>query len=132
MIEDTAQSLKVEQDDVGQVLDAVSRFKPVKLALVAAGENSSPFKGHKATGRSREYLTSSEMAKLIDAAKASKRNSHRNYMAVLLTFRHGLRASEAADLRWSDISLEDGTIFAAALRAARIAPTTWRGMSCAG
>ncbi|MEA5448516.1 tyrosine-type recombinase/integrase [Leptolyngbya sp. CCNP1308] len=110
MIEDTAQSLKVEQSDMGTVLDAASRFKPVKLAVVAGGENSSPFKGHKATGRSREYLTGSEIAKLIDAAKAGQRNAHRNYMAVLLTFRHGLRASEVADLRWSDISFEDGTI----------------------
>lgn len=50
------------------------------------------------------------MAKLLDVAKASKRNSHRNYMAVLLTFRNGLRASEAADPRWSDISFKDGTI----------------------
>jgi hypothetical protein len=45
MLEDTAQSLKVEQDDMGTVLDAASRFKPVKLALVATGENSSPVQG---------------------------------------------------------------------------------------
>ena len=81
MLEDTAQSLKVEQDDMGTVLDAASRFKPVKLALVATGENSNLCKAHKATSRSRKYLTSSEKGKLIDAAKASKRNSHRNYMA---------------------------------------------------
>ncbi|MBD2108187.1 hypothetical protein [Nodosilinea sp. FACHB-13] len=71
MLEDTAQSLKVEQDDMGTVLDAASRFKPTKLALVATWEHSSSFKAHKATSSSQEYLTSSEMTKLTDAAKAS-------------------------------------------------------------
>jgi len=40
------------------------------------------------------------------AAKSATRNPARDYCAILLMFRHGLRASELIGLKLSDISLE--------------------------
>jgi integrase len=52
--------------------------------------------------RSREYLTSDEVEKLMKAAKRG-RYSHRDATLVLIAFRHGLRASEICDLEWSQV-----------------------------
>src|SRR5262245_48182678 len=54
------------------------------------------------SARPREYLTEREIDKLIEAAKGN-RWGHRDATAILLAYRHGLRASELAALRWDDI-----------------------------
>src|SRR5262245_21212863 len=51
--------------------------------------------------RVREYLTEKEVDRLIDAAKRRGRNGARDAAAILLAYRHGLRASEVCSLRWS-------------------------------
>src|SRR5215468_12092568 len=53
-------------------------------------------------GRMREYLTEKEVDRLIDAAK-DNRWGHRDATAILIAYRHGLRASELVALRWDDI-----------------------------
>ena len=45
------------------------------------------------SARPREYLTEREIDKLIEAAKRN-RWDHRDVTAILLAYRHGLRASE--------------------------------------
>src|SRR6202046_3589913 len=55
--------------------------------------------------RSREPLTEREIERLIEAMKGN-RWGHRDATMVLVTFRHGLRASELVDLRWDQIDLE--------------------------
>ncbi|MEH1771982.1 MAG: hypothetical protein V7K64_32445 [Nostoc sp.] len=46
--------------------------------------------------RSREYLTPSEVRSLLDAALDRKaRYFHRDYILMLMMFRHGLRVGEA-------------------------------------
>ena len=55
--------------------------------------------------RSREHLTEQEVERLIEAVKGN-RWRHRDATMVLVTFRHGLRASELVDLRWDQIDLE--------------------------
>ena len=55
--------------------------------------------------RSREHLTEREVERLIEAMKAN-RWAHRDATMVLITFRHGLRASELVDLHWDQIDLE--------------------------
>ena len=52
--------------------------------------------------RPREYLTEPEIERLMDAARQN-RWSHRDATAILLAYRHGLRASELVALRWDDI-----------------------------
>ena len=52
--------------------------------------------------RPREYLTEREIEKLIKAA-GSNRWGHRDATAILIAYRHGLRASELVALRWDDI-----------------------------
>ena len=63
-------------------------------------------KGRKANEayRVREHLTEDEMGKLLVALKAN-RHGQRDWLIGLLIYRHGLRVSEACDLRWDDINL---------------------------
>ncbi len=99
------QTLKVEQ--------TVSEVIPFPRSTVKElpKKGTSPNKGHEATGRNREHLTQSEVNKLMDAAKRTAQNSHRNYCIVLMGFRHGLRVSEIAALKWSDVDFDRGSIY---------------------
>src|SRR5262249_8932107 len=58
--------------------------------------------------RVREYLTEKEVDRLIEAAKRRGRNGAR--VAILLAYRHGLRAQELCSLRWSQIDLRNGRL----------------------
>ena len=49
--------------------------------------------------RSREYLTSDEVGRLMIAAKGLGRHGHRDATLLLVAFRHGLRVSELVALR---------------------------------
>jgi integrase len=49
------------------------------------------------------------MAKLLTVLK-SNRHGHRDWLIALLIYRHGLRVSEACDLRWDDIDLAKRTV----------------------
>jgi type 1 fimbriae regulatory protein FimB/type 1 fimbriae regulatory protein FimE len=65
--------------------------------------------------RVREQLTEAEMKKLLDALKQN-RHGHRDWLIALLIYRHGLRVSEACDLRWDDIDLAKRTIIVRRLK----------------
>ena len=56
--------------------------------------------------RSREYLTEDEVSDLISAAGRVGRNRLRDATLILVSYRHGLRVSEAADLRWEQVELK--------------------------
>src|SRR5262249_7361553 len=58
--------------------------------------------------RVREYLTEKEVDRLIEAARKRGRNGARDAAAILLAYRHGLRAAELCALRWSQIDLRNG------------------------
>lgn len=60
--------------------------------------------------RRRKYLTASEIAALLKSARQSGRYRHRDETAVLLAYRHGLRAVELVTLEWSQIDLTGGII----------------------
>ena len=77
---------------------------PVHLRLVEPrNENRSvPIRPANAELRTREYLTTAEVEKLIKVAKGS-RHGHRDATLILIAFRHGLRASEICDLEWSQV-----------------------------
>jgi integrase len=59
--------------------------------------------------RPREYLTEPEIERLMDSARQN-RWGHRDATAILLAYRHGLRASELVALRWDDVDLTTGRL----------------------
>src|SRR5258708_37934286 len=60
--------------------------------------------------REREYLTPKEVERLQAAARKHSRYGHRDTTAILIAYRHGLRASELCDLIWNMIELDSGRI----------------------
>jgi type 1 fimbriae regulatory protein FimB/type 1 fimbriae regulatory protein FimE len=63
----------------------------------------------------REYLTEREVERLMKAA-GSNRHGHRDATMVLLTYRHGLRASELSALRWEQVDLVHGLLHVARVK----------------
>src|SRR6185295_4825738 len=59
--------------------------------------------------RAREHLTEAEVEKLIAVARGN-RHGHRDAAMILIAFRHGLRASELADLRWDQVDFTSATL----------------------
>jgi integrase len=67
--------------------------------------NPPPRRRPNAARRSREYLTPAEIDRLIDAARAN-RWGQRDATAILLAYRHGLRASELCTHIWDQVDLK--------------------------
>src|SRR5436190_7869195 len=61
-----------------------------------------PRRARNADLRTREYLTGDEVEALMAAARQN-RHGHRDATMILIAFRHGLRASEAVDLRCDQV-----------------------------
>jgi integrase len=68
-----------------------------------------PGRAKNADLRTREHLTPDEVGELIEAAK-SNRYGHRDATMILLTYRHGLRAAEVADLRWDQVDFNGAVL----------------------
>ena len=66
--------------------------------------------------RSREYLTSEEVDRLITSARSLGRHGHRDATLILIAFRHGLRVSELVALRWDMIDLKQGLLHVSRLK----------------
>ena len=66
--------------------------------------------------RSREYLTSDEVERLMMAARSIGRHGHRDSTMILLAFRHGLRVSELVALRWDAFDLKQGLFHVSRLK----------------
>jgi len=60
--------------------------------------------------RPREYLTETEVDRVIEAARRRGRNGPRDAAAILLAYRHGLRAAELCALQWAQIDLRHGRL----------------------
>src|SRR6266536_699172 len=60
--------------------------------------------------RAREHLTEAEIEKLMAVARRDARYGHRDATAILVAYRHGLRASELVDLQWDQIDFVQKTI----------------------
>ena len=59
--------------------------------------------------REREHLRSEEVERLIEAARGN-RHGGRDALMILMAYRHGLRASEVADLKWERVDFDRGEI----------------------
>jgi site-specific recombinase XerD len=81
------------------------------LRVVKSSEKRPVAKGRKPNEayRVHEHLTEDQMAKLLAALKRN-RHGHRDWLIGLLIYRHGLRVSEACDLRWDDLDLTKRTV----------------------
>lgn len=53
--------------------------------------------------RGREYLRPDEVTLLLEAARKMGRHPQRDRTLILLMYRHGLRVSEASELRWHQV-----------------------------
>src|SRR3989442_3874667 len=63
----------------------------------------------------RKHLVAAEVEKLLDAAKGG-RHAARDRCLLLLMFRHGLRVSEACELRLSQVDVESRVLHVARLK----------------
>jgi integrase len=59
--------------------------------------------------RTREYLTESEVERLMTAVKKN-RWGHRDATMILVAYRHGFRPAELVDLRWDQIEFVSGAL----------------------
>lgn len=66
--------------------------------------------------RAREYLTESEVEKLIITASRHEKSGLRDSLMIRIAFRHGLRAGELVGLQWDQIDLKKGTILVKRLK----------------
>jgi type 1 fimbriae regulatory protein FimB/type 1 fimbriae regulatory protein FimE len=55
-------------------------------------------------------LTSKEATKLRDAAKVIGRHGFRDWLLIMVMYRHGLRVGEAVDLKWDQVDLQTGKL----------------------
>src|SRR5271166_6697746 len=62
------------------------------------------------TRRPRDYLKAPEIERLLEAARQN-RWGHRDATAILLAYRHGLRASELVGLRRDDVYFTTGRLY---------------------
>jgi type 1 fimbriae regulatory protein FimB/type 1 fimbriae regulatory protein FimE len=77
-------------------MNTVIRLRPRSNKVRSVGRKPN------AALRQREYLAPDEVERIIKAAKAN-RYGLRDATMLLITFRHGLRASELCDLRWTQV-----------------------------
>ena len=76
-------------------------------------------KGEKPKVRDRRYLRPAEVHRLIEAAGKRGRYPFRDKVLLRLVYRHGLRVSEATNMRWSQVDLEAGVLHVARVKGSK-------------
>jgi integrase len=83
---------------------AVSGIPWVTEAVGVQPMRKSRSTGKKPKVEDRRYLRPDEAHRLIKAAGKRGRYAFRDKVLVRLVYRHGLRASEAVNMRWSQVT----------------------------
>jgi site-specific recombinase XerD len=89
--------------DFGEILEKKSQAVEEPPSIVK--RTVAPGRRRNGDLRTGEYLTEAEVERLIDVAQGN-RHSHRDATMILAAYRHGLRVSELADLRYDPSILE--------------------------
>ena len=98
---------KVKED----AMNAVIQLKPRSTQAPSTENGKVPPRRRKNKDvRSREYLTTKEVTRLQDAARKIGRHGHRDATLIQISFRHGLRVSEAISMRWDQVDLTQGLL----------------------
>ena len=88
-----------------------SKVGKTEKTKTAVSRGKSPNQRKYVEVRSREYLLPEEVDAMMKAIKKhSGRHSHRDATVVLVLYRHGLRVSEAAGLRWEQVDFIAATL----------------------
>lgn len=58
----------------------------------------------------RDYLTDREVDQLVELARKNGRHGKRDALIILMSYRHGLRATEVTDLTWDQVDFNTGTL----------------------
>src|SRR5277367_6766163 len=61
-------------------------------------------------GHAKNFLTEPEVERFLDAARHG-RHGARDYLLMLMAYRHGLRVSELIDIRLKELDLDTGRLF---------------------
>jgi len=86
-------------------------------SIAVNGKVGPPVRQPNASTRTREYLTPSEVDKILAVARDDGRYGHRDQTIMLLMFRHGLRVSELVALRRDQIELKTGLMAVSRVKA---------------
>lgn len=89
-------------------------------------DQSMPVRKANAEYRTREYLTPSEVERLIKAA-SNNRHAHRDATMILVCYRHALRVSELVSLEWTQIDFNAANVHVRRLKGSTDAVHPIRG-----
>ena len=104
----TVPSMTIYEIDMGPQMRA--NLKLVKPSPALVNGTVPPKRACYADVRPREYLMPKEVERLIKASRARGRYGAGDALAILMTYRHGLRAAELADLRWDQVDFDHGLL----------------------
>ena len=111
---------------MGQVVELPKGHRAAPNAV--NGKVSPPRRRPNRDTRTREYLTPSEMDRLLDVAGAAGRPGTRDRTLLLLMYRHGLRVGEAIALRWVQVDLKAGHLAVQRLKNGVLSTHPLRGL----
>lgn len=69
-----------------------------------------PISAHKVRRRKHGRMTILSPQEILDLLKVARKHSTRDWVMILLAYRHGLRASEVCGIKLADLDLKTGSI----------------------